>query len=453
MIAAKPKEAYKWAALLSKATESLRICLAFLVLLAGCGSKLPTLSPTLHPVGTPAPTTRPASPPTDTPVSKPTTPEATPTQTPPSLVGPLVVGSYADFQVQAAIPVYDLGTRRSVPLPFSRPANTVFIEDWSPDGCQLIVSPKPSGQVASYLLNVVTLEVEPFTIQAYDSMLYSPDGEWLAYVDDQGDDSPRPGNVYLLNIDGSKHVQLTDDAKRHRLDSWSHDSLKVLYWTQQQGSPGNGTQELRAVNIHTREQCVIARFHEPLSQWEDLYLADVDSCRQISLPYSGSLEKAAYVGLIYSPGHRYVAIILEPIGGGGDFVIYGRLFLLDTKTKNVYPVGDGGMYLSNFLAWSPDGTILVLVATFDGQTENGPVYLVNAETGSIQALDIESAYAPSWSPDGQMLAFQSTTPDKGPFIYYPQTKEVVDLPIGFGDYMMGPLLWSPRMSYNPEACR
>ncbi len=427
------------------------------------GAGAPTATPSnTHPTRTGTPVPRPSRPtravtllPTNTPSSSPTpTTRVVPVTPPLSWTGPLIVpAEIPDLSgsIEAGIPIFDLGSEQGFFLPLQENRTGSSVLGWSSDGCSIVVSDY-SREHPEQLVNVVTgmngLQLPGDTGQ----VLFSPDGKWIAYASigyAEGYPDPRLGQVAVLHADGNEPILLAEGWTR--LDSWTNDGRKVLYWLQKEGRPEQGIQELYAVEVDTMARCLVARVSEPLLRWEDLYLADVTSCEQVSLPLSGELEGADWVTVRYAPGHRHVALFLGR-SGGGDFAFAPSSFLMvDTKTGEARWVFEGAFTVSNFWAWSPDGEALALVADFQ---EDWGVYLVEAATGQRHRLDVGSAYAPSWSPNGRWLAFQSY--EIGPFLYRLETEETIHLPLEFGYHRAPvalPLLWSPRTFYGEGACR
>lgn len=426
---------------------------------ASAGAVPRTLATPARPpaTGTPQPTPAAILSPTWTVVPSPM-PTTIATTTPLSLswVGPLIVPAEvpdpAENDMVSFIPIFDVGSGQSAQLPLMGFSRLVNIRGWSADGCFLIVSGDPlEGEGwPTYLVNVATGMSRLLVSNDASQVMFSPDGKWIAYWLYDRDASRQW--VSVVRADGSAPaiVLAEGQAGQCGLTGWTDDSHKLLYWV----SAGDQTEEggTYAVDMDSLEQCLISRQPHPLERWEDLYLADVASCERIPLPLTGSLGSADSVAVDYVPGSPYIALFPRDSGGGGDFTFDALAFLMmDIDTGEVYTVSAEPFLASNFWAWSPDGTALVLEADFQG---DWGVYLVEAATGQKRKLDVGAASAPSWSPDGRLLAFHSL--DSGPFIYDLQTGGITYLPVEFA-YRRAPaavpFLWSPRISYGNEACR
>ncbi|MFH1069518.1 MAG: S9 family peptidase [Candidatus Glassbacteria bacterium] len=111
--------------------------------------------------------------------------------------------------------------------------------DWSPDGKVIAFSHAPSPVADDWiradisLVEVATAEVREFlhSTAAELSPLYSPDGQWLAFM--KTDDPPTwafTTDVYLVRPDGKELHGLAYTFDRHPgLIAWSPDSRKIYY--------------------------------------------------------------------------------------------------------------------------------------------------------------------------------------------------------------------------------
>jgi hypothetical protein len=258
-------------------------CLSILVLwVASCGdlqeygaTATPTVQPmdrTAHPLS-PVPSFPPTRPPTSPHSSPSSKPNRTSTSTPEpiSWVGPLLYTSFPNKDLRA-IPIFDLGTGEIRWLSTAEPVWT--IADWSPDGCYVMYH-APSGV---RIINVST--AQDYTLAA-PGQVWSPTGEWIAYSD-----SEQPSGcsqVCLIRPDNSETRQITHHEpsrdRVYRIDGWSVDGQKVLYWSQlrnpsAQHSAQGEIWELKAVDIGSLEEWEIARYVQPLESWADLVITD-----------------------------------------------------------------------------------------------------------------------------------------------------------------------------------
>jgi TolB protein len=187
------------------------------------------------------------------------------------------------------------------------------------------------------------------------SPAWSPSGEWIAFVSTRGGES----NIYLVKPDGTNLSCLTCEIEGSQVSpAWSPDSGSIVF------AVASGPAPLTIINVNTLET------------------------RSISSPEL----KAA--NPFFSPD--------------GQFVIYECETIICTNTAygNVQtmfpPVGTVDVQA----AMSPDGKQLALISNRDG---NYDLYVVSLD-GTEPVRLTSTPYAemnPSWSPDGQWIAFAS----------------------------------------------
>ena len=111
---------------------------------------------------------------------------------------------------------------------------------WSPDGKQLAYSAHRTGNIEIYVLDVAgALQGEAASRQLTDSKppvrnlvtSWSPDGSRIAYSSD------RDGNaeIYMVNVDGSDSVRLTDDPASDTEPDWSPDGKLIAFSSNRDG--------------------------------------------------------------------------------------------------------------------------------------------------------------------------------------------------------------------------
>lgn len=277
---------------------------------------------------------------------------------------------------------------------------------------------------------------------------FSPTGDWIAYTAITETNGSFEETLGLIRPDGSQKT-IVDTGEFYAISGWLPDGQTLIYRATS-GAVQPIPHKFYAVDVSSLERCLIASFPYPLKHWEDLYLADIDTCQPFQVTYSHPLEHATiWVG--HSPQQPYMYVIVYEIPEGGDFAPGVALFVRNSATADSYSFQNEDLLFSD-LAWSPDGSHFVLTAAYldEYSADGSRIYLVDSATGVAQTLALQHGSAFSWSPDGHLLALQTEGSDDQS-LYNLSTKEIIPLPTGFGDWF-SPLKWSPREFYGPGAC-
>lgn len=237
----------------------------------------PTLTPTPSPSPSATPTSTPTTEPTATPTQTPT-PTPSPSPTPQPTATPTELTTLAqlrnkilfktDRSGQVEIYRMDADGRNQQPLP--RESWSLYSEleatlPYAPNGQALIVT-RGEGQLDLWRSNLVDgqeLRITSTQNPEYDAA-WSPVDNRIAYVSEETGN----GDIYLLNLDGSAVVRLTDnvdDFDKH--PTWSPDGTKIAFWSDM---GFNNTRQIWQVDVATQELTSLS--DNPFNDWDPVWV-------------------------------------------------------------------------------------------------------------------------------------------------------------------------------------
>jgi Tol biopolymer transport system component len=227
---------------------------------------------------------------------------------------------------------------------------------------QIAFSSDRDGNQEVYVMNVdgsnpVNLTNHPATDYVPD---WSPDGTKIAFASTRDD-----GNweVYVMNADGSHPVNLTNNPAEDFSPVWSPDGTKIAFCS---GRDGN----------------------------YEVHVMNADGSHPVNLTNNPAQD----VGEAWSPNGAQIAFSSLRDGNWEVYVM---------NADGSHPVNLTHNTATDYgLSWSPDGTRIAFSGTRDGNWE---VYVMNANGSNPVRLTNNPAsdWYPEWSPEGTKIAFVS----------------------------------------------
>lgn len=243
--------------------------------------------------------------------------------------------------------------------------------------------------------------------------VWSPDGRWIAYVKS----GRGPYDVHVVRADGHGDRRLTQSDWAVGV-TWSSDG-RWLFWDEDE-DPGNTLFAVRPDGSGGRRvtpgdrlgapspspggnRLALSGFAEIGARF-DVFVMNVDGTgiRNVTQGSAGENRETAW-----SPDGKSIAFMSDRDGNWDIYVMKpdGRNQRNLTRTD-----ANEGSYHVNWkspqLAWSPDGSKIV----FESEGVRPELFVVDADGSNLRRLtddDEFDDYSPSWSPDGELIAFVS----------------------------------------------
>ena len=291
------------------------------------------------------------------------------------------------------------------------PASTGIPDDQP----QIVFHSDPNGASDLYLMNMdgsgLVRLTEDFNTGPFGAV--SRDGRWLAFSDLGNKD------LFLLDLEaaeqgkGTQPVNLTQSTQTEAEPDWSPDGQKLayvsydnghIYWLEFKNGMENPTIfDTGAMGFQPTWSADGARlaFFSDRDGNAEIYMMQSDGSSQTRLTDHPAPDYSAR----WSPDGQHLLFISERDGNA-------EVYVMNTD-------GSGLLNLSNdpahdeFAFWSPDSTHIVYVSYQDGADPltigdgNAEIFIVNADGSGKMNLTSNDVWDgdPAWSPDGQWIAF------------------------------------------------
>ncbi len=228
-----------------------------------------------------------------------------------------------------------------------------------------------------------------------DTAAPSPDGSKVLYIDyfEETD------NLYVVNVDGSGRALIKSGSIRH--PAWSPDGTKIAYVSEDK----NGTKKIWVMNIDgTSPVCLTNDVGDKdLPRWSPdgtqiVYVSDEDGYQNIYVMNADGSQPRRVTGDNYtnlypqfSPdGKKILFISLRPVS-----LAFG-IFTVNADGTDKRTVISSDDFNCMYPYWSPDGNKIIFWS--NKPNENGELYTINRDGSGMTGITDNSAveYSPVW---------------------------------------------------------
>jgi len=228
---------------------------------------------------------------------------------------------------------------------------------WSPDGTLLAMG--SDGQI--FTINVTSLE--PACVDT-NSLLqlttegrnffpdWSPNGEWIVYDSNLGNQSSGFYDLWIMHHDGSSKKRIEANHVGSRIPNWSPDGKHIVH--QRTIIPGTGAPEI--------------------------FVVDTSGYNPIRLTYA---DQEADMYPRYSPEGNRIAWYAHRETSSGNWAM--NVWIMNSDGSNPKKVTSDHAWRFD---WSPDGSKLVFLFwdTLLEQPGNGELWLINSDGSGLRQL-------------------------------------------------------------------
>ena len=251
----------------------------------------------------------------------------------------------------------------------------------------------------------------------------SPDGKWVAYTlssVDTGKDK-RNSDIWMVSWDGEQTVQLTNSGEGESSPKWSPDGKYLSFVS------ARNDEKAAQLWLLDRRGGEAKKLTSLKGDLEEYAWSPDGSKIVMSIKDEDFTDTAKTKTRLPFVMDRYV---FKQDGEGYVENRYTHLYIFDVNTKKTDTLTKGD-FDESAPAWSPDGTKLAFASNRSAEREknkNSDIWVMDAKPGaSLKQLTTWAGAdrSPKWSPDGQWIAYTSSSSNLNFTMYGQSTIAVV----------------------------